>query len=147
MPRQKEPDAGPHPLDIALGARVRLRRKELGFSQIDLARKCGITFQQVQKYEHGTNRISFSRLVEMAHALQTSLADLIGKIDGITSSRPIVWAEFLADPDANELLLAYVSMSSRKSRRALLNLARQVARDDDEHVYSSTRRAKNLIGT
>src|SRR5580704_11010674 len=76
----------PHPLDIALGARVRLRRKELGLSQDQLARSIGITFQQVQKYEHGTNRISFSRLSEIAGALDCSVGDLIGNLDKSKSS-------------------------------------------------------------
>ena len=63
MSRQTDDDA-PHPLDIALGARVRQRRKELGLSQDVLGRAVGVTFQQMQKYEHGTNSISFSRLAE-----------------------------------------------------------------------------------
>src|SRR5512138_3998178 len=71
----------PHPLDIALGSRVRLRRKELGFSQDQLAREVGITFQQVQKYEHGTNRVSFSRLVEIARALRCGVMDIVGDLD------------------------------------------------------------------
>ncbi|MGB8601547.1 MAG: helix-turn-helix transcriptional regulator, partial [Rhizomicrobium sp.] len=66
----------PHPLDIALGSRIRLRRRELGMSQEQLARQIGITFQQVQKYEHGANRVSFSRLVEIAQALRCGVVDL-----------------------------------------------------------------------
>lgn len=69
-----------HPLDIALGARIRLRRRELGLLQGELARQIGITFQQVQKYEHGANRVSFSRRVEIAHALDYSVHDLIEDI-------------------------------------------------------------------
>ncbi len=63
-------DHSPHPLDVALGCRIRLRRRELGLSQAHLARQLGITFQQVQKYERGTNRVSFSRFVEIAQALR-----------------------------------------------------------------------------
>ncbi|MGA7713996.1 MAG: helix-turn-helix transcriptional regulator [Rhizomicrobium sp.] len=69
----------PHPLDVALGGRIRLRRRELEMSQDQLARKIGITFQQVQKYEHGTNRVSFSRLAEIAGALKCSVSDLMGR--------------------------------------------------------------------
>jgi transcriptional regulator with XRE-family HTH domain len=72
---------GPHPLDMALGARIRQRRRELGMSQKDLGKACcNITFQQVQKYEFGTNRVSFSRLVQIATALRWSASELIGDI-------------------------------------------------------------------
>jgi transcriptional regulator with XRE-family HTH domain len=69
MPRRTTKSAGPDPVDIAVGKRVRLRRLQLGMSQTELADKLGVTFQQVQKYEKGTNRISCSRLSEMAEAL------------------------------------------------------------------------------
>ena len=61
--------AGPHPLDIAVGKRVRLRRLQLSMSQSELAEQLGVAFQQVQKYETGANRISCSKLTEMAEAL------------------------------------------------------------------------------
>lgn len=125
----------PHPLDIALGARVRLRRKELGFSQDQLARAVGITFQQVQKYEHGTNRISFSRLVEISEALECSVADLIGNLDKSKSSASLSrQIAFLTEPGASDLLEAYASIESPKRRRAILNLARQLANDQAEHA-------------
>ena len=135
----------PHPLDIALGSRVRLRRKELGFSQDQLARSVGITFQQVQKYEHGTNRISFSRLVEIAEALECSVADLIGNLDKSKSSASLSrQIAFLTEPGASDLLEAYASIDSPKRRRAILNLARQLANDQQEPAparASSSRRA------
>ncbi len=59
------------PADIALGDAVRLKRLDLGMSQSELGELIGVTFQQVQKYENGTNRVSGSRLVQMAHALHT----------------------------------------------------------------------------
>ena len=65
---------GPNALDIALGNRIRQRRKGLGVSQTTLAEAIGLTFQQVQKYERGFNRVSFSRLVDIAHALDCSRA-------------------------------------------------------------------------
>jgi transcriptional regulator with XRE-family HTH domain len=123
----------PHPLDIALGSRVRLRRKELGFSQDQLARAVGITFQQVQKYEHGTNRISFSRLVEISEALECSVSDLIGNLDKSKSSASLSrQIAFLTEPGASDLLEAYASIESPKRRRAILNLARQLANDQPE---------------
>ena len=121
-------DNSPHPLDIALGSRIRLRRRELALSQEQLARQVGITFQQVQKYEHGTNRVSFSRLVEIAQALRCGVMDLVGDLDKSKSSS--LFSRHVArlnEPGAAELLEAYVSIQSPKHRRAILNLAKQLA--------------------
>ena len=134
----------PHPLDIALGARIRLRRKELGFSQDHLARAVGITFQQVQKYEHGTNRVSFSRLVEIAEALKCGVVDLIGNLDKSKSSASFSrQISFLTEPGANDLLEAYASIDSPKRRRAILNLARQLASDQVEPARSTARHGRS----
>src|SRR5476649_1998934 len=64
----------PNPIDIHVGLQVRLRRKALKISQEKLAGALGLTFQQVQKYERGTNRISASKLYEIARTLQVSIA-------------------------------------------------------------------------
>ena len=136
----------PHPLDIALGARVRLRRKELRLSQSDLASAVGITFQQVQKYEYGANRISFSRLVEIATALKCSVADLIGNLNQSKSS--VVFSREmanLAEPGANDLLEAYSRIESPKRRRAVLNLARQLAPDLENDTRHSVSHGKTSV--
>lgn len=120
----------PHPLDIALGSRIRLRRRELGLSQEQLARQIGITFQQVQKYEHGANRVSFSRLVEITQALRCGVIDLIGDLDKSKDSS--LFSQHIArlnEPGAAELLEAFAAIKSAKYRRAVLNLARQIADD------------------
>lgn len=67
----------PHPIDIQVGHNVRMRRNQIGMSQETLGEKVGITFQQVQKYEKGTNRISASRLVEISRALGVKPAALL----------------------------------------------------------------------
>jgi transcriptional regulator with XRE-family HTH domain len=137
----------PHPLDIALGARVRLRRKELGLSQDQLARAVGITFQQVQKYEHGTNRISFSRLVEICEALECGIVDLIGNLDKYKTSASLSrQIGFLTEPGATDLLEAYASIDSPKRRRAILNLARQLASDQAETSKPAARRGREAGG-
>src|SRR3954453_14679471 len=64
----------PHPVDVMVGKRVRLRRLQLSLSQTELAQKLGLTFQQVQKYEKGANRISCSRIYEISEVLDTSIA-------------------------------------------------------------------------
>jgi transcriptional regulator with XRE-family HTH domain len=75
-------------LDQAIGRRVRARRLECGISQSALAEQIGLTFQQVQKYEKGTNRIGAGRLVKIAAALDTSVSVLAGSID-ITAAATI----------------------------------------------------------
>ena len=62
---------GPNPIDLHVGARIRMRRRLLGVSQERLAEALGLTFQQVQKYERGANRVSASKLYEIARTLQT----------------------------------------------------------------------------
>src|SRR3954453_13011419 len=67
-------------MDIALGAAVRIRRRSLGISQEALAEQCGVSFQQIQKYENGANRGSFSRLVQIARALRRRV---VGRMDAL----------------------------------------------------------------
>ena len=125
---------GPHPLDIALGSRIRLRRRDMGLSQDQLARAVGITFQQVQKYEHGYNRISFSRLAEMCRVLECSISDLV---EGLTVSKFSVSASkrvaSLSKPGASDLLRAYSSIRSTVRRQAILSLAKQLANEPAEN--------------
>ena len=71
----------PDPMDLALGAAVRVRRRAIGLSQESLADQCGVSFQQIQKYENGANRISFSRLVQIARALNCRVVDLMDVLD------------------------------------------------------------------
>src|SRR4051812_42266570 len=73
MDKLDEADSGPNPIDRHVGLRIRMRRKELGVSQEKLADSIGLTFQQVQKYERAANRVSASKLWEMARALNTSI--------------------------------------------------------------------------
>ena len=129
-------DNSPHPLDVALGSRIRLRRRELGLSQEQLARQIGITFQQVQKYEHGTNRVSFSRLVEIAQALRCGVMDIVGYLDKSKAS-PLFSRHVarLNEAGAAELLEAYSAIQSPKHRRAILNLAKQLAEGKTTQLY------------
>jgi len=63
----------PHPIDVKVGELIRLRRQELAMSQTDLAKVLGLTFQQIQKYEKGTNRVSASRLSEISEVLKAPI--------------------------------------------------------------------------
>lgn len=73
---------GPHPIDIHVGQRVRERRTLLGLSQSHLAEQVGLTFQQIQKYERGTNRISASRLWQLSDVLGVSISWFFEDLDG-----------------------------------------------------------------
>jgi len=118
----------PDPMDIALGAAVRIRRRTLGISQEALAEQCGVSFQQIQKYENGANRISFSRLVQIARALKCRVVDLMDVLDG-PDRETTADLDLLArvrTPGAVELLKAYEEMPP-EARSALLALLRTFA--------------------
>jgi len=112
---------GPDPIDVAVGARVRIRRRWLGLSQTQLANALGITFQQVQKYERGANRVSASMLVKIAAKLETTVAALVGE-DGSAPVEAIIYAQ-LATPGATDLLAAFAKIGDGEARRAVLTIA------------------------
>ena len=98
---------GPDAIDVALGNRVRERRRAIGMSQSVLAKRLGVTFQQVQKYERGANRISGSTLVRTAAALGISVSDLVDEeLDPLPA-------------DARELLDVFATIEGKRERRAV----------------------------
>ncbi len=112
----------PDPIDIEVGARIRVRRKFLSLSQSALAEALGLTFQQVQKYERGANRVSASMLVKIAVKLETSVGALVGENDEDRHSHDVY--QKLASPGALELLEAFVLMPDPEARRAVVTLVR-----------------------
>lgn len=116
---------GPDPVDLAIGARVRLRRKSLNLSQGALAAQIGVTFQQVQKYERGANRISGSMLVAVAEALRTSVGWLVGE-EGRGDGEAEALLRALTAPGAQELLEAFSAIERPSARHALITLAREM---------------------
>jgi len=113
--------------DVAIGARIRLRRREVGLTQTDLANALGLTFQQIQKYERGINRVAASRLSLLAAALDCPVAYLLGESgDGTpaVAHEAVIW---LAEPGALELLGAYTRIKAPRSRRAVLAMVRAMA--------------------
>jgi transcriptional regulator with XRE-family HTH domain len=79
----------PNPIDVHVGSRIRLRRTLLGISQTSLAEAVGLTFQQVQKYEKGANRVSSSRLVDLANALDVAIPFFFGEMSaGVGAQTP-----------------------------------------------------------
>jgi transcriptional regulator with XRE-family HTH domain len=102
-------------LDAQLGERIRARRRELGLSQSALGGKLGITFQQVQKYENGTNRVSATMLLKLSEALTMPVTELLQQAD--RAAAPID-----AESQAAELLAAFAKIQSADLRAAVLTL-------------------------
>ena len=128
---------GPNPIDKHVGSRIRERRKELGMSQEKLAEHLGLTFQQVQKYERGSNRVSASKLFEISRALQTAVAYFYDHliIPGDTSgagdaTQPEYRHDFIMTPEGMELAKAFPRITRRKVRRQVLELVKALAEED-----------------
>lgn len=127
-------------VDRHVGGRVRMRRKMLGISQADLASSLGLTFQQVQKYEHGANRISASKLYGIARTLQTpvsfffdGLADTAGaSVDSEAARAEGVLQALLTTPDGFALAEAFPRISQGRIRRQVLDLVRIMAADESD---------------
>ena len=117
---------GPDPVDIAIGARMRLRRKSLGISQGVLSERVGVSFQQIQKYERGANRVSGSMLVAIAAALDTSVGWLVGEEGGLSEAADEVISA-LALTGGVDLLEAFAAIPQASARAALVTLAQEMA--------------------
>jgi len=119
-------------MDVALGAAVRIRRRTIGISQEALAEQCGVSFQQIQKYENGANRISFSRLVQIARALKCRVIDLMDVLDGPDreTTGDLDLLTRMRTPGALELLASYEQMTP-EARTSLVGLLRAVTAQAD----------------
>ncbi|MEL6576176.1 MAG: helix-turn-helix transcriptional regulator [Pseudomonadota bacterium] len=111
-----------HPVDVHVGQRVRQRRWMTGMTQQQLAEKVGIKFQQIQKYETGANRVSASRLWDIAAALDVPVAFFFEGLDEAMEAAHRE-ADMLADKEALDLVRAYYSIPETQRRR-LFDLAR-----------------------
>lgn len=126
-------------VDVHVGRRVRLRRKELAFSQERLAECLGLTFQQIQKYERGTNRISASKLYEIAKVLNVSIGHFFEGLGGVSAQaddHAATWIsvveEMLAQPNGRDLCEAFLGIRERAVRKSLADLARAIATGDSQ---------------
>ena len=117
-------------IDMMVGARVRIRRLELDLTQQELGRKLGITFQQIQKYESGQNRISAGRLKEMSRILKVPITYFFADADAVetTEAQPVTALKLTTVPGATELLLAYARIKSPALRKSLVIMMRSLAR-------------------
>jgi transcriptional regulator with XRE-family HTH domain len=129
----------PNPIDKHVGSRVRMRRMMLGMSQEKLGDALRLTFQQVQKYEKGTNRIGASRLQQIAGILQVPVAfffegapEVAGASGGMKEApSPAYVSDFLATSDGLALTKAFMRIKDPKLRRRIVDLVRQMAGEDD----------------
>jgi transcriptional regulator with XRE-family HTH domain len=127
----------PNPIDVHVGSRVRLRRNMLGFSQEKLGEAIGLTFQQVQKYERGANRIGASRLLELSRVLDVPVSFFYDETDPVRAPAiPSGFEEspqegFESDPlrrrETLELVDAYYAIDDAATRRRLFDLAKALA--------------------
>ena len=131
----------PNPIDIHVGSRVRLRRMMLGMSQEKLGEHLGITFQQIQKYEKGTNRIGASRLQAIARVLSVPPAFFFEDAPGVM---PVAGnqgfdepqaasyvVDFLSSSEGLALNKSFVRIKDAKTRKKVVDLVRAIAGDEE----------------
>jgi transcriptional regulator with XRE-family HTH domain len=132
----------PDPLDAMVGAKIRIFRVHRRISQTDLAEQIGVTFQQVQKYEKGTNRVGASRLSRIAAVLGISVGELfepaVGKSDDEMSP-----FRLLAEPGALRVLKAYTRTTDSRLRRVIAELVEGIA---DQSPLTKSRSAAGKRG-
>jgi transcriptional regulator with XRE-family HTH domain len=131
----------PNPIDKHVGSRVRMRRMMLSMSQEKLGDALGLTFQQVQKYEKGTNRIGASRLQQIAHILQVPVSFFFegapaspsggGHGSGMNEApSPAYVSDFLATSDGLSLTKSFMRIKNSKLRRRIVDLVEQIAGEE-----------------
>ena len=127
----------PNPIDVHVGNRIRLRRTLLGMSQERLGDLLGLTFQQVQKYEKGVNRIGAGRLFEIARILGVPIDffydGVASSADTLASAAPPVM-EFVSSGEGLQLSLAFMKIKDPKVRKRVLDLVKSLA--DEEEAAS-----------
>jgi transcriptional regulator with XRE-family HTH domain len=141
--REEKGSRKPNPVDIHVGGRVRFRRMLLGMSQEKLGERLGLTFQQVQKYEKGINRIGASRLYDLSQVLGVPIQFFYDEAPGTHGNTDASVAsgfgdrqsesyitDFLNTREGLELNKAFVRIHDAKVRRAVVELARSLAGED-----------------
>lgn len=125
----------PNPIDKYVGSRVRMRRIMLGMSQEKLGEALGLTFQQIQKYEKGTNRVGASRIQQIAETLDVPVSFLFEGGPGATDNgnglsegtSPAYVADFLATSEGLALTRAFTQIRNPKLRRSIVDMVENIA--------------------
>jgi len=139
---ERDDSRQPNPIDKHVGARIRERRKSLQMSQEKLAEHLGLTFQQVQKYERGANRVSASKLYEIAQALKASVSFFFehlalpsgGGEPGLAEINAEYQHDFIMTPEGMELARAFPRITRRQVRRQVLELVKALAEEDSANA-------------
>jgi transcriptional regulator with XRE-family HTH domain len=127
----------PNPIDVHVGKRIRLRRLLLGMNQETLANGLGLTFQQVQKYEHGANRVSASRLSAMAEILGAPISYFFGELPTAgteVSAEDQARRERLEQPETIEFIRLYYAISDPIVRHQFLEMIKAIAATFDTKI-------------
>lgn len=127
----KKPSAkprDPRAVDKHIGARIRMRRGELGIGQAALGDKLGVSFQQVQKYEKGANRVGGSRMAAIAEVLQVDVGFFYLDSPGVTGPCDSVMDNFMASRDGLMIAQAFVRIANPEVRAAIAGFVRQMGR-------------------
>lgn len=124
----------PNPIDKYVGSRIRMRRIMLEMSQEKLGEALGLTFQQVQKYEKGTNRVGASRVQQIAEILQVPVSFFFEGSPGATTAdgfaeaaSPAYVSDFLATSEGLALTRAFTRITDAKLRRSIVDMVEQIA--------------------
>lgn len=137
--RGRSPTGKPNPIDVHVGSRIRLRRTLLGMSQQKLGEAIGLTFQQVQKYERGTNRVGSSRMFELARVLDVPVSYFFEEMGsdvaargrqhafGVATEAPSTGADPMTKRETLELVRAYYKITDAKVRKRLFEMTKALA--------------------
>ncbi len=120
----------PDPIDVQVGSRIRVRRLLIGMNQETLAKALGLTFQQVQKYEGGANRVSASRLSQIADVLGVSISYFFSDLEAASTASPeeLEARERMQRPEAIELIRSYYAIPDPRVREQFLDMVKALAR-------------------
>ncbi|UYW26651.1 helix-turn-helix domain-containing protein [Methylorubrum extorquens] len=118
--------------DGIVGARIQALRKSKGLSQTALGVAIGVTFQQIQKYENGMNRVGAGRLSEIARVLEVPVSALFAEGDGVFAQQQVEVFDFLRIPGAVGLLRVFATIEDDQLRREVLALVRSAARMEQD---------------
>ncbi|MBB3320286.1 MULTISPECIES: helix-turn-helix transcriptional regulator [unclassified Rhizobium] len=127
---------GPHAVDVHVGKTIRIKRLMRKVSQTELGDRVGVTFQQIQKYEKGSNRVSASMLVEIAGALDVDVRSFFEEVNAnMANDNPSPSEEFVVSRDGVLLNAAFLSIKSESVRKKIVKLVQAIAgmdHTDDE---------------
>lgn len=150
-PQSSVKEKGPNPIDVNVGARVRLRRNMLGLSQEKLGEAIGLTFQQIQKYERGANRIGASRLHQLSRVLDVPVSFFYDNLDPVRAPSVDDSQQALPENDPEhpnniketiELAESYFAIEDLAVRKRLLDLAKSLAAKDESVPHAPRRRGR-----